>query len=294
MLIMFAKKTLFCKSCDSMFNLKNKPCILNCGNTVCQNCVNTYTKVIFDHTNSSYQFEKNHTHIFEDISINYSYLDLIQSIIVHILRNNPDLKECNIEKFLRPNKEKVINHECSFIKELDLLKDKMFNGGIKTQQFEYKGEIFKGLMHGKGKYICSNFVFDGQFNKDSPNGKGILKFDNNIKKFVIEGEFLGKFDFGFAQITYSDGSVYTGNYKNFEKNGLGILTLNNGDYYEGEFTNDLKNGQGIYYYLNENKKYVGQWKNDMMEGEFSVFFNTASNGIKVIFKNDKLDTILSN
>ena len=299
MLKFSAKHTLFCKSCDSLFSEKNKPCILNCGNTVCQNCVNKYTKVVFDEVNISCHFEKSHHHIFEEVPINFSYLDLIIDLTKNLVIKY-SLNQEEIESFLRPIKSKEITHECSYFKHIDSrAKDKLITGQgkIKTDKIEYSGELKQGWMHGKGKYICKEFTYDGNFVENVPNGKGELILydeDGQNKKLLVNGEFLGKFHTGFAEIKYQDWSVYVGYYKDFKKNGAGILTFSNGDYYEGDFVNDIKDGEGIYYYYEERKKYVGIWKDDFMEGEFFVYFNDCPVAVKVIFHRGKFDKLVKN
>ena len=299
MLKFTAKQTLFCKSCDSLFSEKNKPCILSCGNTVCQNCVNKYTKVVFDEVNLSCHFEKSHHHIFEEVPINFTYLDLIIDLTKKLV-SDYSLKEGEIEHFLRPVKSVGISHECSFFTHVDSkAKNGMptGQGKIKTDKFEYLGELRQGQMHGKGKFICKEYIFEGQFVENVPNGKGqlILYDEDGVnKKLSIEGEFLGKFDTGFAHIKYSDGSVYIGYFTDFKKNGTGMLTFSNGDHYEGDFVNDFKDGIGLYYYIEERKKYIGNWKEDLMEGEFSIHFNNSPDEVKVIFHKGKFNRLIKN
>jgi len=177
--------------------------------------VNKYTKVVFDEVNLSCHFEKSHHHIFEEVPINFTYLDLIIDLTKKLV-SDYSLKEGEIEHFLRPVKSVGISHECSFFTHVDSkAKNGMptGQGKIKTDKFEYLGELRQGQMHGKGKFICKEYIFEGQFVENVPNGKGqlILYDEDGVnKKLSIEGEFLGKFDTGFAHIKYSDGSVYVG------------------------------------------------------------------------------------
>ena len=43
-------------------------------------------------------------------------------------------------------------------------------------------------------------------------------------------------------VGYSDGSVYEGEWKNDERDGIGILYESDGSKYEGEWSNDKKKG----------------------------------------------------
>lgn len=47
---------------------------------------------------------------------------------------------------------------------------------------------------------------------------------------------------------------YIGDYKNGQKNGIGIYTFANGERYEGEFKDDMFHGNGTYYFLDGTKK----------------------------------------
>ena len=66
-------------------------------------------------------------------------------------------------------------------------------------------------------------------------------------------------------MTYADGRVYDGEWKDDKRNGHGIYTFANGDVYDGEWKNDTKNGHGIYTWKNGDV-YDGDWKNDKKNG----------------------------
>ena len=51
----------------------------------------------------------------------------------------------------------------------------------------------------------------------------------------------------------------------------GILTWPNGDIYEGEYKDDNRNGFGIYKYSNGNR-YEGEFKNDKQHGKGKITF----------------------
>ena len=49
---------------------------------------------------------------------------------------------------------------------------------------------------------------------------------------------------GAGCLTYPDGETYTGNFKNFFRNGFGKSTLTVGEVYEGQFVDDRRHGPG--------------------------------------------------
>ena len=70
---------------------------------------------------------------------------------------------------------------------------------------------------------------------------------------------------GGGQVVYSDGSVYTGEMKDFMKHGMGKLIFADGTTYSGEFKNDLYDGFGEIIYP-DGGSYVGYFK----EGKYST------------------------
>ena len=55
----------------------------------------------------------------------------------------------------------------------------------------------------------------------------------------------GKMD-GLGKLTYNDGTIYEGEYKNGIKKGKGKLIYSGGKIYEGYFDNGLHDGEGFY------------------------------------------------
>jgi hypothetical protein len=71
---------------------------------------------------------------------------------------------------------------------------------------------------------------------------------------------------------------YSGEIKNGQPDGRGIITFPDGDKYEGELKNGRLSGQGTYTFKN-GMKYVGQWKDSEMNGQGT---KTWSNGDKYV------------
>ena len=51
---------------------------------------------------------------------------------------------------------------------------------------------------------------------------------------------------GKGKMTYEDGAVYEGEFKDGVRNGFRKYTWNSNKYYEGEWSNGNQNGKGVY------------------------------------------------
>lgn len=63
---------------------------------------------------------------------------------------------------------------------------------------------------------------------------------------------------------YEDGSKYSGEFSEGEKDGFGKLTYSDGTYYEGQFKNNVIEGEGVFH--GRNHRYEGGWQNGKMHG----------------------------
>lgn len=78
-----------------------------------------------------------------------------------------------------------------------------------------------------------------------------------------------------AKVTYENGDVYEGNFKNGDHNGEGKMTYANGDVYIGWWEYNVRNGQGKMIYANGdvyegeflNEKYFGKGKMKYANGD---------------------------
>ena len=59
-----------------------------------------------------------------------------------------------------------------------------------------------------------------------------------------------------------NGEIFTGEWLNGKRHGIGILLFPNGDFYEGSFKNDRMDGFGKYTVKNKNKIFRGRWENN--------------------------------
>ena len=78
--------------------------------------------------------------------------------------------------------------------------------------------------------------------------------------------FLFFYETPVIKQTYSDGSVYTGQFKNDLFNGEGTLIYANGDKYVGEFKYGLRHGKGTMTWI-DGSKYVGGFKDNLFSGQ---------------------------
>ena len=174
-------------------------------------------------------------------------------------------------------------------------------------------DLFKGFINknnyfsGLGCYITDNYLYNGYFqnneyngkgvmiNKDGSslygdwvngvcNGKGILKINN---QYEYEGDFVENKKQGYGIEKYPDGSRYEGEFHDNKKNGKGKYLISKGETYEGEFKDDLFDGEGIYKWPLESREYKGQFKNGNMNGkginkfkDGSVYEGYYKNGLK--------------
>ena len=166
---------------------------------------------------------------------------------------------------------------------------------IKLYEDESKSifDLFNGCVNknnyfsGKGCYITNNYIYNGFFqnndfngkglmiNKDGSSlfgdwvnglctGKGILKINN---QYEYEGDFVENKKQGYGIEKYPDGSKYEGNFKDNKKNGEGKYEISVGETYEGNFKDDLFDGEGIYKWPKEGREYKGHFKNGNINGK---------------------------
>jgi formylglycine-generating enzyme required for sulfatase activity len=126
-------------------------------------------------------------------------------------------------------------------------------------------------------------VIGGCIKGDCSNGQGTYTYSDGS---VYVGQWKNDKFHGQGTFTYSDGSVYVGQWENSQRSGQGTFTRPSGSKYQGQWKNDKFYGRGIYTYP-DNSKYQGQWKNNMRNGP-GIY--TSSNGSKYQgqWKNGKL------
>lgn len=111
------------------------------------------------------------------------------------------------------------------------------------------------------KMEFSNGYFDGEVD-DKGNFTGKIVYNNGdvYEGRVVDGVFSGK-----VTIHYDYG-VYSGEWKDGDKNGTGTMTWSDGDVYEGDFLSGTMHGVGKFTWANGDV-YVGEWKGGTMSGK---------------------------
>lgn len=79
---------------------------------------------------------------------------------------------------------------------------------------------------------------------------------------------------GKGTMTYANGDVYEGSWKNNNKDGLGTMKYENGDTYIGYWYRNNKEGMGTMTY-NNGEVYHGNWYIDHREGEGTMTYNNG-------------------
>ncbi|MEO1049270.1 MAG: hypothetical protein AAFX87_01500 [Bacteroidota bacterium] len=98
-----------------------------------------------------------------------------------------------------------------------------------------------------------------------------LNLPNGWNRFTINGIYYdveiqdGRIH-GKGNVTWPDGSSYSGAWNNNQISGPGTYKWSNGDRYEGSFRNNKRHGYGTMYW-NDGSKYGGVWKEDKRHGK---------------------------
>ena len=120
---------------------------------------------------------------------------------------------------------------------------KMDGYGVYTQNngSQYVGYFKDGVRHGYGIYRAFNGdYFEGEFRYNALNGKG-KAFDSNGRLF--QGEFRDNFLIK-GTVIQTNGEILEGTFKNGEAHGDMIITYPDGIIYVGEYKEGVKDGYG--------------------------------------------------
>lgn len=97
-------------------------------------------------------------------------------------------------------------------------------------------------------------------------------FDNDELSLSDVEILEGDRNYGRVRLTFSNGTIYEGEFQKGHINGLGIRTFANGERYEGEFKDGKYEGQGIVYFEN-GERYEGQFSRGRFFGEGIYYRN---------------------
>jgi hypothetical protein len=134
----------------------------------------------------------------------------------------------------------------------------------------YEGELLNEEPHGVGTILYANArTYVGEWVRGKMQGRGVYTTPLGTK---YEGEII-------------DGEVYTGSFKDGEKDGYGTQTLSSGESYEGDWANDFRHGQGTCEYANGGV-YTGSWHYNQRQGH-GVYEEGTKSSYTGLWKEDK-------
>ncbi|KAK2618167.1 membrane-binding protein [Leptospira interrogans] len=154
---------------------------------------------------------------------------------------------------------------------------------------EFSGPFLSGKINGKGKFICSDQeTYEGNLKDSKPHGFGIQSFSNGTR---YEGEFK-EFEFdGKGKLTWNTGAnesytecTFQGTFKQSQKIGKGSYSCNNGEKFEGLYLEDKPNGKGKLIY-SDGSKYEGEFKDGFPHGNGTEYDSEGKISKTGIFKN---------
>jgi hypothetical protein len=106
--------------------------------------------------------------------------------------------------------------------------------------------------------------FQGKLNANNlPHGTGIMKYSDGR---VYSGEWKDGRWHGKGRATFSNGDVFEGMYYEDQRHGLGIYQWNDGREFKGGFFNDQRSGHGEYTWP-DGAKYSGEFQKGLRHGE---------------------------
>ncbi|MBA3722007.1 MAG: hypothetical protein H0W88_06365 [Parachlamydiaceae bacterium] len=188
-------------------------------------------------------------------------------------------------------KGKVIESHSNHLHEEGMyIKGELINGtAIIRQDDSYTGTFFKGQLFGPGSKILSGDRYEGNFKASKLFGEGkIIKLD----KSIIEGIFKDDVKVE-AQTSVSEYMSYCGEWKDKQRNGMGIRKgtailqgfFKDGEILEGTWTESDKttfigkfiagrlNGLGLM--LTPGERWEGNFLNDELDGLGRIIFDNG-------------------
>ena len=130
--------------------------------------------------------------------------------------------------------------------------------------YSTKGEIAIDFRPGD-----SYKTYVGKINDLGQMVTGKLTFKNGD---IYEGDFRNGKRTGKGIFYWKDGNVYKGDFVNGKRSGKGILRFVDGYVYEGEFLDGKRSGKGVFRFVNGDT-YEGDFVNDEMTGKGILHFS---------------------
>ena len=170
-------------------------------------------------------------------------------------------------------KYSLINQKNNNILQKDE-KEVIITGNVNYEEFfgEYKDYVQKGF--GIYKNYITNIKITGNFNYNGIFGVGI---EESVEGgYIYTGEFNNNKKEGLGTIIWKDGAKYSGEFKDNQINGYGIIEFPEQKYYQGEVKKGRMEGFGEFFWKDE-KKYIGNYKNDKRNGFGVLIFKSNHN-----------------
>lgn len=193
------KNLLVCSVCLEDYEPEvNRPCILDCGHTICINCMRSIGQTLKKCPLCKSIMTKEEG---LDYPINWAYLEIVNHI-----KNISSTSQINLSNPLITELE---FEEGKYIGETVIINSKIYR-------------------QGKGKQVyLDGSIYDGQWKNNLRNGKGSFKYPD---KSLYLGEWLDDFQDGQGTQTYAKGNYlsYSGSWKKGKFYGVGTLKLSDG------------------------------------------------------------------
>ncbi len=151
---------------------------------------------------------------------------------------------------------------------------------------KYEGEWANGLRHGHGAFWVKENKPVEEANKTRSSNSGSLSTvstalkstksksaDVSALRKVYTGDWKNDLRDGLGVAYYADGSRYEGEWKEGKRQGRGTLFLANGDTYVGDWVDDQQNGFGTLTKQNQDV-YEGEWVGGKREGQGLYYYRS--------------------
>jgi hypothetical protein len=191
--------------------------------------------------------------------------------IDHYLQNEESIIRIQANMRGHLERKNVSEKKATMIEE----KNKKIEQETKKKTKEFKLEV----ANPKESSIEAKLITDVQ-NNNPPNNEAttaVIITERESKRLVSStvGVFERK---NLPSLTMEDGAIYSGQWKNGKRDGIGYQIWPDGSNYEGEWAEDKANGKGKLKHA-DGDIYEGMWKNDKAEG-FGTYLHT--NGTKYV------------
>ena len=115
--------------------------------------------------------------------------------------------------------------------------------------------------------------FFGDLNADNlPHGTGVMKYSDGR---IYSGEWKNGRWHGRGRATFSNGDLFEGMYYEDQRHGDGVYQWSDGREFKGGFVNDQRSGHGEYSWP-DGAKYVGEFQKGLRHGEGTYTFSDGS------------------